>query len=142
MITPFMQMLKKSISADSEWDGNIAEEVGIHKKMHKNARVVLRRGRFRQQMEGLKIINMTLREITKAESRNDVYAQAGIATGYANAMQNDGLMSEDELKDVVDVIGQEGERALFRIEERILLHKTYGVLFREEESYEHTENRK
>lgn len=116
MITPFRKMLKKPISADSEWDGNIAEEVGIHKKMHKNARVVLRRGLLCQQMEGLKIINMALREITKAESRNDVYAQTGIATGYANAMKNYGLMSEDELNDVVDVIGQEGERALHRIE--------------------------
>ncbi|MDE5820679.1 MAG: hypothetical protein K2N41_04495 [Lachnospiraceae bacterium] len=85
-------------------------------EMHKTARVIIRRGRFRQQAEGLKIINQTLQEITKTENRDDVHAHTGIATGYANAMRDLGLMSESELDDVIAVIGQAGERALHRIE--------------------------
>ena len=129
----------------------VVVDVETHKEMHNNmqqmqktARVVLRRGRGRQQVEGLKIINQTLKKITNAVSRDEVHVQAGIATGYANAMQNVGLMSEDELIDIVDVIEQAGERALFRV--KIQDWDGHSLVFqprfREEESHEHTENRK
>ena len=99
----------------------IARAAGV--EMNKTARIVLRQGRIRQQVDGLKIINQTLQEITKATSSDDIHAQTGIATGYANAMQNLGLMSEDELKEIIAVIGQAGERALHRIETtKLILH--------------------
>lgn len=92
----------------------IARAAGV--EMHKSARIVLRRGCFHQQYTGVKTINQTLQKIAKAESRDDVHAQTGIATGYANAMWEMGLMSESELNDIIAVIGQAGERALHRIE--------------------------
>lgn len=124
MIIVLKRTQRKQTGVKQERVGDfVFVDAETHKEIHSNkqeksktASVVLRRGRGRQQMEGLKIINGILREITKAESRDGVYAQAGIAIGYANAMQKYGLMSEDELKDVVDAIGQEGESALHRIE--------------------------
>ncbi len=104
-------LARKEIAEEME---KIARAAGV--EMHKSARIVLRRGCFHQQYTGVKTINQTLQKIAKAESRDDVHAQTGIATGYANAMWEMGLMSESELNDIIALIGQEGERALHRIE--------------------------
>lgn len=84
---------------------------------------------FAQKAEGLRIINRALNEIGVTASRDTVIAQTGIATGYANAMQHFKMMSESELKDVIAVIGQTGERALSRIEKS----ERYGIRSRKKE---------
>ncbi len=92
----------------------IAQAAGV--EMLKTARIVVRRGMRQQQETGLKELNKLLQDIKAAKDRKNVLAQTGIATGYANAMRHFGLISASELKDVIEVIGQAGERATSRIE--------------------------
>lgn len=86
------------------------------REMPKTARVAVRRGMRQKQQKGLKELNTLLQEIRLEKTKKDVYTQTGIATGYANAMQHFELISENELKDVIDVIGQAGEETARRIE--------------------------
>ncbi len=92
----------------------IAQAAGV--EMPKTARIVMRRGMRQQQETGLKELNRLLQDIRAAKDRESVVAQTGIATGYANAMRHFDLISASELKDVIGVIGQTGERAASRIE--------------------------
>ncbi len=92
----------------------IAQAAGA--EMLKTARIAMRRGVRQQQETGLKELNKLLQDIKTAKDRKSVVAQTGIATGYANAMRHFGLISASELKDVIEVIGQAGERATSRIE--------------------------
>ncbi len=92
----------------------IAQAAGV--EMLKTARIVVRRGMRQQQETGLKELNKLLQDIREAKDRESVVAQTGIATGYANAMRHFDLISASELKDVIEVIGQAGERATSRIE--------------------------
>lgn len=75
-----------------------------------------RRGHRRQQLEGLAVVAKQIKGITETKNKEDVYGCAGIATGYANAMREYGLISAEELKDVIELIGEIGEDALGRIE--------------------------
>lgn len=93
----------------------IAEESGVRKK--RRACIVMRRGIWRKQREGIRIINQTLREIGQETDRSQVLIKAGEATGYANAMENAGLMSAKELDSIIAVIGQAGEKAMHRIDD-------------------------
>lgn len=92
----------------------IAQAAGV--EMLKTARIAVRRGMRQQQQEGLKELNTLLQEIRLGKTKKDVCTQTGIATGYANAMRRFDLISENELKDVIDVIGQAGEQTARRIE--------------------------
>ena len=92
----------------------IAQAAGV--EMLKTARIAVRRGMRQQQQKGLKELNTLLQEIRLEKTKKDVYTQTGIATGYANAMRHFDLISENELKDVIDVIGQAGEQTARRIE--------------------------
>lgn len=82
----------------------------------KEAKIYLQRGKGRQQIAGLKQLKNLLQEIRKATDREDAIARAGIATGYANAMQHFGLMTKEELRNVIEVVGRAGEKAAKRIE--------------------------
>lgn len=92
----------------------IAQAAGV--EMLKTARVAVRRGMRQQQQKGLKELNALLQKIRLEKTKKDVYTQTGIATGYANAMRHFDLISENELKDIIDVIGQAGEQTDRRIE--------------------------
>lgn len=92
----------------------IAKAAGV--EMRKTAHVAIRRGMRQQQETGLKELNKLLQEIRAAKDRDSAITQARIATGYANAMWHHGLISETELKDVISVIGQAGEKTMRRIE--------------------------
>ncbi len=82
----------------------------------KTVRISRRFGMERQQAAGMKELNKLLQDIRVAKDRESVVVQTGIATGYANAMHHFDLISESELNDVIEVIGQAGERATSRIE--------------------------
>lgn len=69
-----------------------------------------------QQETGLKELNRLLQDIREAKDRDGAITQTGIATGYANAMHHFNLISENELKDVIEEIGQAGESTARRIE--------------------------
>ena len=92
----------------------IAQAAGV--EMLKTASITVRRGMRQQQQKGLKELNTLLQEIRLEKTKKDVYTQTGIATGYANAMRHFDLISEKELKDVIEVIGQAGEQTARRIE--------------------------
>ncbi len=92
--------------------GKAAQAAGV--ETLKAARILSRCGKRAQQVMGLEELNSLLREIREAKDYKDVVTRTGIATGYANAMCHFGLMSENELKDVIIVIGQAGEQAARR----------------------------
>lgn len=91
----------------------IAQAAGV--ETLKTAHIVMRRGRREWQEMGLRELNRSLQEIREAEDCEAVSTWTGIATGYANAMCHFGLMSEEELKDVIAVIGQAGEQTARRV---------------------------
>lgn len=88
----------------------------------KTVRISRRFGMERQQAAGMKELNKLLQDIRVAKDRESVVVQTGIATGYANAMHHFDLISESELNDVIEVIGQAGERATSRIEAASMEH--------------------
>ena len=92
----------------------IAQAAGV--EMPKTARIYGRRGIMRQQEAGIKELDKLLKEIGLSKDRESVMVQAGIATGYANAMCHSNLMTKEELKDVIEVIGHAGDKAVHRIE--------------------------
>lgn len=92
----------------------IADAAGV--RMQKNAHVALRRGMIKKQIEGVRILNTALRSMAKAGKRDVAILYAGIATGYANAMNQHGLLSDDELTGVIEIINQTGKDALHKIE--------------------------
>lgn len=89
-----------------------AQAAGV--EMRKAACILTRYGMRAQQETGLKELNSLLQEIRESKDCKDAIIRTGIATGYANAMCHFGLMSENELKDVIIVIGQAGEQAARR----------------------------
>ena len=93
---------------------NIAQAAGV--ETLKTAHIAVKRGMRRQQQKGLKELNTLLQEIRQEKTKKDVCTRTGIATGYANAMYHFELISENELKDVISVIGQAGEQTARRIE--------------------------
>lgn len=91
----------------------IAWAAGV--EMPKSVSITVRHGVFCQQETGLKELNKLLKDIREAKDCESVMAKTGIATGYANAMRHFDLISENELKDVIEVIGQAGEKTASRI---------------------------
>lgn len=92
-------------------------------EVHKTAQIVMQNDRSGLQKKGVWNLNAMLEMIRKKQSRDEITAMAGVATGYANAMWHFGLMSEKELTDVVGVIGKEGENALRRTELKLRVNR-------------------
>lgn len=92
----------------------IADILGIKKENRVFIRA--RRGRTQAQEAGLQIIDKLLQDTKTAVDKESVFAYAGIATGYANAMKTYGLMDEKELHGIIGIIEQAGEKAIDRIE--------------------------
>lgn len=85
-------------------------------RTRKTAHVALRRGLVKEQSEGVGILNSTLLAMKAEKKRDTAILYAGIAAGYANAMHQHGLMSDDELEGVIEIINQAGKDAMHRIE--------------------------
>lgn len=92
----------------------IAQAAGV--EMPKTVRIMARYGLMRTQQAGIKRLNRLLQEVGNKKDRESVATQTGIATGYANAMYHFDLMSEKELENVIELIEQAGEKAIYRIE--------------------------
>lgn len=92
----------------------IAEGIGVEQT--KTAQIKAKRGIMQQQQKGMEHINSLLNDIKKADEKEMAFAYAGIATGYANAMRTFDLIEDTELRDVIAVIEQAGQRAIDRIE--------------------------
>lgn len=96
----------------------------------KTVYVKIRRGLEHQQAQGIEIIARMVKEIIMAQEREDVIANAGIAVGYANAMQKCGLLSEDELAEMIEMLEQIGEDALDRTEKQSRRPFLFRTLFK------------
>ena len=104
----------------------IKEVLGIHDhpgtasgagaETKKHVRIMAQRGKIKGQDAGLRIISDFLKKMETAGETEEAFAYAGIATGYANAMELYGFITAEELQDVIEVIEQAGEKAASRIE--------------------------
>ena len=92
----------------------IASGEGVETKKH--AQIKAQRGKVNLQAAGLRIVSEFLEKMYTAEEKEEAFAYAGIATGYANAMKTYGFITAEELRDVIEVIEQAGEKAANRIE--------------------------
>lgn len=95
---------------------NLESKVKTGPETTKQARISAKRGVIRQQEEGMQIIKKMLKNMETAEDKETAIACAGIATGYANAMNAYAFITDTELQNVIEVIGQAGEKAVDRIE--------------------------
>lgn len=78
----------------------------------KTATILIRREHAEMQQEDIRRIMEMTAEIKTASNRDDVLIQTAIAVGYANAMRLHGLIGEEELHDVIDMLGTVGEEQL------------------------------
>lgn len=95
---------------------SIVAAAGIKPK--KIVRVRARRGRIGRQRQGLETIGRLLKEICVLEGREEVIARTGVAAGYANAMKQNALLSDNELEEIIELLNQAGEDRLARIEKK------------------------
>lgn len=94
----------------------IVAAAGIKPK--KIVKVRARRGRIGRQRQGLETIGRLLKEICVLEGREEVIARTGVAAGYANAMKQNALLSDNELEEIIELLNQAGEDRLARIEKK------------------------
>lgn len=93
---------------------DIASNTGVETK--KRAKIKAQRGKINQQAAGIRVVSDFLKKMDTAEEKEEAFAYAGIATGYANAMKLYGFITAEELQDVIEVIEQAGEKAANRVE--------------------------
>lgn len=86
---------------------------------------------MKKQVQGLKIIEQLINDIHESPEREDAIVKTGIAVGYANAMKQDGLLSEKELEEMIEMIGQVGKKELDRIGKQTCRHNFVFPSFRE-----------
>ncbi|MBD5536875.1 MAG: hypothetical protein HDQ99_14725 [Lachnospiraceae bacterium] len=94
----------------------IAAAAGVKPK--KIVKVRARRGRIGSQRQGLETIGRLLKEICALEGREEVIARTGVAAGYANAMKQYALLSDNELEEIIELLNQAGEDRLERIDKK------------------------
>lgn len=104
----------KALAGTHEDIEKIAVAAGVNPK--KTAKVKIIRGRGAQQQSAMETIEKVVKQIICATDREDAIAQTGIAVGYANAMYHNGLMTKEELQEMIEMLGQVGEDALARVE--------------------------
>lgn len=70
----------------------------------------------KQQDEGIQTISNLCNSVITAETHDETLVQSALAVGYANAMKAAGLIQSEELKDLIEMIGQIGEEKLKQID--------------------------
>lgn len=78
----------------------------------KTVTILISREHAEMQKEDVRRIMEMAAEIKTADNRDDVLIQTAIAVGYANAMHLHGLVSREELADLIDMLGTVGEDQL------------------------------
>lgn len=79
--------------------------------------IIMRKGHERQQIEGIKIIASQIAATRKADTEQQTLIQSAIAVGYANAMKNNDLISEDELEEIMKMVTAAAEDNMKLIED-------------------------
>lgn len=95
---------------------SIAAAAGI--KHRKVVKVRARRGHIGRQRQGLETIGRLLKEISELEGREEVIVRTGVAAGYANAMKQNMLLSDNELEEIIEMLQQAGEDRLEKIDKK------------------------
>lgn len=86
-------------------------------KVKKAVQIRLRRGISARQKMDLEIIMEQCRKAMSASSREEIITHTGIAVGYANAMQQHGLISDEELQDLIDMLDEISEDRMETVEQ-------------------------
>ena len=86
-------------------------------KVKKSVQIRLRRGCAARQQRDLEIIMDQCKKVIAATSREEIMTHTGIAVGYANAMQQHNLISNEELQDLIDMLNEVGEDRMKAVDE-------------------------
>lgn len=92
--------------------GKAIAEPFLKIKPTKTVTIMISREHADMQAEDVRRIMEMATEIKTADNRDDVLIQTAIAVGYANAMRLHGLINEEELHDLIDMLGTVGEDRL------------------------------
>lgn len=92
--------------------GKAIAEPFLKIKPTKAVTIMISREHAEMQAEDVRRIMEMAAEIKTADNHDDVLIQTAIAVGYANAMHLHGLISTDELHDLIDMLGTVGEDQL------------------------------
>lgn len=92
--------------------GKAIAEPFLKIKPTKTVTIMISREHADMQAEDVRRIMEMATEIKTADNRDDVLIQTAIAVGYANAMRLHGLINEEELHDLIDMLGTVGEDQL------------------------------
>lgn len=86
-------------------------------KVKKEVQIRLRRGYAARQQSDLEIIMDQCKKVISATSREEIMTHTGIAVGYANAMQQHNLISNEELQDLINMLDEIGEDRMKIVDE-------------------------
>lgn len=86
-------------------------------KVKKSVQIKLRRGCADRQRKDLEIVMEQCKKVIAAESCEEIMTHTGIAVGYANAMQQHGLISSEELQELIDMLDEIGTDRMEVIDE-------------------------
>lgn len=86
-------------------------------KVKKAVQIKLRRGYAARQQRDLEIIMDQCQKVISATSREEIMTHTGIAVGYANAMQQHNLISNEELQDLINMLDEIGEDRMKIVDE-------------------------
>lgn len=74
------------------------------------------RGRIKEQEEAMQQFAKLAQEARHAEDRESVFAKTGLAAGFANGILRAGLITKDELAQLVDVLNKAGSDRLAELD--------------------------
>lgn len=74
------------------------------------------RGRIKEQEEAMQQFAKLAQEARHAEDRESVFAKTGLAAGFANGILRAGLITKDELAQLVDMLNKAGNDRLAELD--------------------------
>lgn len=76
------------------------------------------RGRLKEQEEAMQQFTKLAQEARQAEDRESVFAKTGLAAGFANGILRAGLITKDELTQLVDMLDRAGSDRLAELDKK------------------------
>lgn len=91
------------------------KEIMNNEARFKEIHIAARIGKEQRQKADINTIIRLTKEIKTADTREAVMAQSGIACGYINAMNAHDLISDEEMQQLINMIGEVGEIRLHEV---------------------------
>ena len=76
------------------------------------------RGRLKEQEEAMQQFTKLAQEARQAEDRESVFAKTGLAAGFANGILRAGLITKDELTQLVYMLDRAGSDRLAELDKK------------------------